>query len=338
MLSRRSFNRSVVLGAAALGAASMRVHAKPEKNRITLFANNHASFNHLPLTIAAQLGYFKAEGLDVVIHDPVESETTVKPDVYCGAYTNIIRMQAQKSYFRAFTLQGLGPLVALGVAAKTFPEYRQPVDLRGKRIGVANYGAMSAVLTNLVLARAKLGVRDVSLVGLSSAQNALDAMRSGQIDAISHCDPVMSALEQRGEIKVISDARTLKGAQQVFGGTMPAACLYASQEFVQSNPGTCQALTDGLVRALKWLQTAGPSDIIKTVPEPYLLGDRGLYLATFARARESFASDGMLSEEAARTALRALTESDAGLKNSGIQLDRTYTNEFALRAKARFYA
>jgi NitT/TauT family transport system substrate-binding protein len=337
MVSRRNFNRSVVLGVAALSAASMRVQAKPEKIRLTLSAAGRASLNHLPLAIATHLGYFKAEGLDVVIHDPAESETIVKPDVYCGAYTNVIRMQGQKSYFRAFTLQGLGPLVALGVA-KTFPEYRQPLDLRGKRIGIATHGALSVVLTNLVLARAKLTARDVNLVGLNSPQNALDALRSGQIDAISHCDPVMSVLEQRGEIKVISDARTLKGAQQVFGGTMPAACLYASQEFVQGNPGTCQALADSMVRALKWLQTAGPSDIIKTVPEPYLMGDRGMYLAAFAKARESFASDGVLPDEAARTALRTLSESDTSLRGAGIQLDRSYTNEFAQRAKARFNA
>ena len=40
-------------------------------------------------------------------------------------------------------------------------------------------------------------------------------------------------------------------------------------------------MVDAMVHALKWLQTAGPSDIIKTVPESYFLGDRALYLAAF---------------------------------------------------------
>jgi len=33
---------------------------------------------------------------------------------------------------------------------------------------------------------------------------------------------------------------------------------------------------------------SGPSDIIKTVPEAYLLGDRALYLAAFNKVREAF--------------------------------------------------
>ena len=42
------------------------------------------------------------------------------------------------------------------------------------------------------------------------------------------------------------------------------ACLYTRADFVKANPNTCQALANAVVRGLKWLQTAGPSDIIKT--------------------------------------------------------------------------
>ena len=41
-------------------------------------------------------------------------------------------------------------------------------------------------------------------------------------------------------------------------------------------PAAAQALASGVVHALKWLQTAGPSDTVKTVPEAYLLGDIGV--------------------------------------------------------------
>ena len=100
-------------------------------------------------------------------------------------------------------------------------------------------------------------------------------MRSGQIDAISNTDPVMTMLEQKGDVKIVSDTRTLKGTRDVFGGPMPAACLYAPVDFIQKNPNTCQALANAIVHGLKWLQTAGPSDIIRTVPETYLLGRPG---------------------------------------------------------------
>jgi NitT/TauT family transport system substrate-binding protein len=97
-----------------------------------------------------------------------------------------------------------------------------------------------------------------------------------------------------------------------------------------------QALTNAMVHSLKWLQTAGPSDIIKTVPEAYLLGDRALYLAAFNKVREAISPDGMISDEGPRTALKALASFDPSIKAEKIELSKTYSNEFAKKAKERF--
>jgi NitT/TauT family transport system substrate-binding protein len=119
---------------------------------------------------------------------------------------------------------------------------------------------------------------------------------------------------------------------------MPAACLYTHVEFVQKNPNTCQALANAIVHGLKWLQTAGPGDIIKTVPDAYLLGDRALYLASFNKIREALALDGVMPEEGPRTALKALASFEPSVKPDRIDLGKTYTNDFARRAKDRFKA
>ena len=91
---------------------------------------------------------------------------------------------------------------------------------------------------------------------------------------------------------------------------------------MQKNPNTCQALANAIVHGLKWLQTAGPSDIIKTVPESYLLGDRALYLASFNKVREAISLDGLMPEEGARTALKALASFEPGIKADKIDLGR----------------
>jgi NitT/TauT family transport system substrate-binding protein len=155
---------------------------------------------------------------------------------------------------------------------------------------------------------------------------------------MSNTDPVMTMLEQKGEIRIIADTRTPKGTVDVFGGSMPAGCLYASVDFVQKNPNTVQALTHAIVHSLKWLQTAGPSDIVKTVPEAYLLGDRALYLAAFDKVREAISTDGLITEDGARTAVRTLASFDPAIKAEKIDLALTYTNTFARKAKERFKA
>ncbi len=343
-LTRRRFAGGITLAAATLAVPALRAQAKPEKTKVALAVGGKAGFYYLPLTIAEQLGYFKAEGLDVEISDfaggsrALQAVVGGSADVCSGAYEHTINLQSKNQMFQAFVLQGRAPQIAFGVSTKSMPNYKSLADLKGKKIGVSAPGSSTNMMANLVLSRAGLKAADVSFIGVGTSAGALTAMRSGQIDAMSNIDPVMTMLEQKGEVKIISDTRTLKGTIEVFGGLMPAGCLYAPMDFVQKNPNTCQAMANAMVHALKWLQTAGPGDIIKTVPESYLLGDRALYLASFNKVRESISLDGIIPDEGARTALKALSSFDPSIKADKIDLAKTYTNEFSRRAKERFKA
>lgn len=343
-ITRRTFAGAAAFAAAAVAVPALRAQARLEKSRVSIAVGGKAAFYYLPLTIAEQLGYFKAEGLDLEISDfaggsrALQAVVGGSADVVSGAYEHTINLQSKNQFFQAFVLQGRAPQIAMGVSTKALPSYRTVADLRGKKIGVSAPGSSTNMVANLVLSRAGVKASEVSYIGVGTAAGALAALRSGQIDAMSNTDPVMTMLEQKGDVKIISDTRTLKGTQEVFGGPMPAGCLYAPVDFVQKNPNTCQAMASAIVHALKWLQTAGPSDIIKTVPEGYLLGDRALYLASFNKVREAISLDGMLPEEGARTAVKALASFEPSVRPDKIDLGRTYTNDFARRAKERFKA
>ncbi len=343
-LSRRRFSSAAALAAAALAVPVLLAQPRPEKSKLVIAVGGKSAFYHLPLTIAEQLGYFKAEGLDVEFSEHVGGSLALQAalggaaDVVSGAFEHTITLQSKNQFFQAFVLQGRAPQIAIGVSTRTMAGYRSLADLKGKRIGVSAPGSSTSMVASLVLSRAGIKPEAVTFVGVGSTAGALLAMRTGQIDAMSNSDPAMTMLEQKGDVKIIADTRTLKGTQDVFGGPMPAGCLYASAEFLQKNPNTAQALTNGIVHALKWLQTAGPGDIIKTVPEAYLLGDRGLYLASFNKVREAIALDGLIPDEGARTALRVMASFDSMVKADRIAIARTYTNEFALKAKERFKA
>jgi NitT/TauT family transport system substrate-binding protein len=343
-MNRRTFASATALAVASIAAPVLRAQGKLEKSKIAIAVGGKAAFYYLPLTISEQLGYFKAEGLDIEISDFAGGSKALQAliggstDVVSGAYEHTINMQVKNQRIESFVLQGRAPQIAVGVSTKTMPRYKSIADLRGKKIGVSAPGSSTNMIANLVLARAGVKGSEVSWVGVGTAAGALTALRSGQIDAMSNTDPVMTMLEQRGDVKIISDTRTLKGTQDVFGGPMPAACFYAHSEFVQRNPNTCQALANAIVHGLKWLQTAGPSDIIKTVPESYLLGDRALYLASFNKVREAISLDGVMPDDGARTALKALTSFDPSVRPEKVDLAKTYTNDFARRAKERFKA
>ncbi|WP_233168380.1 ABC transporter substrate-binding protein [Xylophilus sp. ASV27] len=345
LMNRRGFHAAASLAAAALAApALLRTQPVLERTRVSIAVGGKGSFYFLPLTIAEQLGYFRAEGLEVEISDFAGGSRALQAvvgglaDVCCGAFEHTVSLQSKGRFFRSFVLMGRAPQIVVGVSHRTMGAYRTAADLRGRRIGVTSLGSSTNMQANLLLLGAGVKPSEVSFVGVGSSMTALTALRSGQIDAISNVDPIMTVLEQKGDIRVICDTRTLKGAQEVFGGPMPAACLYAPEGFADKNPGTAQALASAVVHALKWIQTAGPSDILRTVPERYLLGDRALYLSAFGKVREAISPDGMVPEQGPVTAVRALANFDPAVRVGKIDQARLFTNEFARRAKGRFQA
>jgi NitT/TauT family transport system substrate-binding protein len=153
---------------------------------------------------------------------------------------------------------------------------------------------------------------------------------------MSNLDPVITLLLRSGDLKVVSDTRVIAESEKVFGGPMPAGCLYAPQTFVDKNPNTVQALTNAMVRAAKWIQTAGAKEIIKTVPESYLLGDRAVYVDAFLAAKGSLSSDGMIPDKGAQTAFKALASVDEKLASAKLDLNAVYTNAFVKKAIAKY--
>jgi len=179
---------------------------------------------------------------------------------------------------------------------------------------------------------------DVVFVEVGSSPAVVDALRSGVIDALCNPDPVMHWLEQKNEIRVMGEARSLMATRKVMGGPVPGACLFARADFLQRQPDVAQALSDAVVHALKWMQTAGLTDILKTVPAQHWLGDRAIYLGAFEKLRESYALDGLIAGDAVLNAWRAHARLPGRFSSARLSVGQTYTNTFATKSKNRFAA
>jgi NitT/TauT family transport system substrate-binding protein len=330
------------LAAVLVLAAAHAAHAQPEKRDVHIAVGGKNAFYYLPLTIAEQLGYFKQEGLEVKISDFAGGSQALRAvvggsaEVVSGAYEHTISLQGKKQFFQAFVLQGRLPQIALGVSAGKMAQFKSFKDLKGMKIGVSAPGSSTHNLVKQLATKAGLDPsKDVAIVGVGIGAAAIAAMRSGQIDAISNVDPVMTKLELDGVVKVVADTRNVKGTQEVWGAPLPAGCLYAPVEFLQKYPNVAQALANAIVRADKWIAGAGATDVAKVVPESYLLGDRALYLFSFDKVKEAISPDGMIPDAGAQATLAALRKFDPAVAATQIDLARTYTNEFAKRANQK---
>ena len=356
MLKRRDWGRMAAAMALSAGLPDARAQpaSSPTPNtavptprmapKLVIAVDNRIDFSCLPLTIADRLGYFATEGLDVEVRDfpdavqSLQALVTGAAHAASGIYSNTIAGQMRGQALQSFVLQGRTPQIAVGVSTKTMAHYRQLDDLRGKRVGVQALGSTAHRVARTVLSRGGLRTNDVQFVAMPNAWAAVSAFRSGAIDAISYTDPTITQLEQAGELRVVADTRSVRGNADVFGGPMPSACLCATSEFLTQFPRASQSMTDAMVHALKWLQTAGPSDIIKVVPERYFQGDRSLYLAAFNRAREAWSPDGLMPPEGPEIAARQVAQFDEPGSMDRFDLASTFTNVFARKAKARFRA
>ncbi len=338
-VARRRVLRGLIAAGATLLAPGQRAVAAPEKPDVRLAVGGKTTLYYLPLTIAEQLGYFEDEGLKVEISDfpggakSLQALMGHSADVVSGAFEHTIVMQTLAQKVQAFVLQGTNPGISLGIATPRAAAYSWPKDLKGMKVGVSAPGSSTQMLVNHLLNSVGLTPDDVSIVGVGTGAQAVAAMRGGQLDAISNVDPVMMLLEKQGLIRIVAETTTVQGAKQVFGGSIPAASLYTRMQFIADNPGTVQALTNAMVRALKWLNRATPEDVAAAVPPEYLLGDRALYLEAFKRVRVIYSTDGLIPPAGVKLSYSVLMKHNQAVRRAPVLwLEETYTNAFVQHA------
>ena len=323
---------------AALAFAPL-AQSQVEKRDVHIAVGGKVALYYLPLTITERLGYFKDEGLNVRISDfaggtrSLEAVVGGSADVVAGAYEHTINMQSRKQNFQAFVLTGAAPQITVAISSKLAGKYRSPKDLKGLKIGVSAPGSSTNMVANYLLAQGGLKPTDVAIVGIGTGgATVIAAVDQGRVDVISQTDPAVTMLEKQGKVKVIAETRTPEGTAKLFGGPMPAASLYAPLDFVRKNPNTVQALTNATVRALIWMQEASPQQILATVPEEYLLGDKAMYLFAYNNVKTAYSKDGYFSEAGAKTTMKALASFNPNIKPAEINLAQTYTNDFVKKA------
>lgn len=303
-------------------------------------------FRHLPLGIAQALDFFAAEGVRVSLQ-PYASDLLALQAVQRGAadvcavdFEQLLRSIdiSRDLDARCFVLQGRAPQAALGVSKRWLPRYQTLQDARLRRVGVSSLGSLSHTVACLALLQAGVSPASVVFVPLSGEKEAAAALRAGRVQALCHGDLLMTRLERQGDVHIVSDARTLNGTQALFAGGVPGGCLVAPAAFLQKRSAQAQSLAHGVVHALKWLQTAGPADIVKMAPPSLTAKERSVYLGAFASARETFSPDGLMPEGGAGTALRALAQSAPDSIAARIQPERRFTQDFARKAKVKFSA
>jgi len=331
----KTITATLALALSLTGAAHGQT---PEKKQLTLGVGGKTALYYLPLTICERLGYFKEQGLEVTMNDfrggaqSLQALLGGSVDVVTGAYEHTIRMQAKGQDIRALIELGRFPGIVVALRKEKAASYKSAADLKGMKIGVTAPGSSTNFFVMYLMSKAGLKPADASYIGVGIGPSAVAAIKKGELDALSNLDPVMTKLEQDGDIKIIADSRSEEGTRAIFGGSNPAAVLYAKQDFIEKNPNTAQALVNAFYKTLKWLEQATPEQIAATVPEDYFLGDKPLYMAAGKAKKPVYSLTGVIPAAGMKSASDMLLAFDDDLKDAKVDLAKTFDDRFVKKA------
>ena len=330
------------VAAACLALLSITAHAQaPEKPKLSIGVGGKPLFYYLPLTIAERQGYFKAEGLDVEILDfpggarALQALLGGSVDLVSGAYEHTISQQAKGQNIEALIMQGKDAGIVLGMSKAKAAQYKSGKDLKGMKIGVTAPGSSTNMFVNVLLAKDGLKPDEVAIIGVGATAGAVAIMKRGEIDAIANLDPVISLLEAGGDIVPVVDTRTQKGMQEVYGGAYAAGCIYVPVDFAKKYPNTAQAVVNAMMRALRFIQTSTPDQIVAAVPPEYYT-DRAAYKAALEKNLDTYKHDGSISLDAGRNVLRDLKTFDPTVQNATVDVAKTVNMTFQQKAAQKY--
>ena len=172
------------------------------------FALPGNSMGYLPLFVAVHRGFFKDEGLDIelprLIPAMAQNALLAGEVQYHGLADSGLRLAARGLPLKAIFYGADKPMYYL-VAQK---EIRSVAELKGKRVGVSQFGGTSDLAARLALKH--YGVepeKDALLIQIGAEGTRMAALRAGSVSAIIVPVPAVAVLRREGynEVSFVGD-------------------------------------------------------------------------------------------------------------------------------------
>ena len=248
---------------AVLGALAYGLLPRPtvtdattvDKLRIALPAVPHSALLH----IAAEQGYFAAQGLDVsllpVTHGKAAMERLVAGEADVAAMSDVVFLLAVlRGEPLAVAASVLNVANESAVVVRRDRDIAVPRDLTGKRIGVS-FGTSGEYFLWVFLVRHGLAPESVTLVDVPPNQIAA-ALATGSIDAAATWSPILA------------DAQAALGQNAVLltepGDYRVDFLLVGGSGFLQAHPQATQKLLRALLQAEQY-QRSQPQAVLELV-------------------------------------------------------------------------
>jgi NitT/TauT family transport system substrate-binding protein len=301
-----------------------------------------ATVSYIAPYLAAAKGYFREEGVNVTLTNfqsgvkAAQAMMGGSVDAVVGSYSHTITLGAKGQHIRYFVSFLRCPGYVVGIAkGQTATSVK---ELKGLKVGVTSPGSSTHQALNYLVTKAGLSTEDYTPVAVGNTSGSVAAMEYNKIDATIVVEPIVSLLLKSNSMKMLLDMRSEKASLEGFGGPYPEGGLYVREDFIKQNPKTVQAITNAIVRADEWLQTASPEDVVKALPAEVVGSDPETFGKSVTNMRGCFSPDGLVAADGPAHVLDILMASEPKLKKDSVNLSDTYTNAFVEEALKKYPA
>ncbi|MFF3446955.1 ABC transporter substrate-binding protein [Streptomyces sp. NPDC002667] len=293
---------------------------------------------YLPYQLAQNLGFYKKYGVDV--------QLSTEQDGGVGAEDAMISGQVDMAgawYNHTIDLQAKGKAIEDVVQLSGAPGEREmctaksgvrsAADFKGKTLGVTDLGSGTDTLTQFLAAQKNVKLKDFNRIAVGAGSTAVAALQNGKTACVMTTQPSVAAMQKKGVASSAIDLATTQGAKAALGGTWPAASVIARTDWVNAHKAAVQKVVDALVATMHWISTHSAADIANKLPSSFVsnqLVTKADYIKALSEDKGQFLPDGIMPAGGPKTVLA--TEELVGHATSSVDLGKTFTNEFAIKA------
>src|SRR6266403_1667875 len=279
---------------AAISASLMSAAPAQAQTPIKIMVGGIDKQIYLPAKLAAQLGFFREQGLDVELFNSTSGSQAAtallarEVQGVVGFYDHTIDLQSKGKFITNVVQFGVAPGEVVLVKSADADKLKDPANWKGQALGVS---------------------------GLTT-------------------EPTVARAIKAGTAKVGIDLRTPEATRAALGGDYPAACLYMDRGWMEANKETAQKVVNVFVKTLKWMNSHSPEEIAAQMPKDYYAGELDLYVQGLREGRAQYSPDGMMPQGAPESVLKVLSSFSPNVQGKTIDLSKTYTTEFVIKANA----
>ncbi len=332
-LNTRRPVRALLLGAIAATSLGMATAASAA-DKITIIVGGMEKQIYLPAVLCEQLGYFKAEGLDVELINAragVDAENELlagAAQAVVGFYDHTIDLQSKGKFIESIVQFSQAPGEVELVASSHADAIKSPADFKGQTLGVTGLGSSTDFLTQYLAVRNGLKPGDYTLLPVGAGNTFIAAIKQDAIQAGMTTEPTVSQMLKTGDAKVLVDMRTPERTVAALGGTYPAASFYVNSAWIDGHKDEAQKLANALVKTMHYIASHSADEIADQMPKDYYVGDKALYVKGLAEGKAQYTPDGRMPKDGPETVLKVQQAFNKTVQGKQIDLSKTYTTQF----------